>query len=800
MADLAQFVPILNAGIRYIGARVTPRGGGVTRGDLDAGVGRITSALDGVVGAAQSILLARTNDAQDNLRRLMQASERHIVGRVNDSQDNIRRLLTAAESTILRRIAGIPSAGAAVSGLRGDIAGVQAAMPGIVQTAVQGAAGGIAQAVASRFAADPPAGLARTSDVNAIQAALPGIVGNAVQGAAGGIAAAVTSGVTGGLGGFAGQVSGAVQAISGFIDRVIGPITTAMTQIARILDLVGLDTWAEALSQTSLRLQGLNRAIQDTTSAISTTVGGLTTRIGALQAQAALALNQQTPWIEREATGIEGVLAALISPVPASFVEATSAEMPARRRTDDILLEDSRPDNPIAEDCIPSAAKLVDSDDPWWLRMVAAVINVLGAVYATSGAAQVKAEWCRLAWMRLHPYQPLDPAAVVQAYLALGMSESQMFNALRQHGFDRTRATEMVDSARPIPQAPVIVDAQRRGLVSASDAATMLNRLGYRQRDLDVVVDQLAYETPINDIIRMAVREVFTPAARRAGGLDRDYPPDFTDRAKRLGMDEQTARDYWAAHWDLPSPRQGYEMLHRGIISAQQLDQLLVALDFAPAWRSRLRDISYRVMTRVDVRRMHAMGVLTDSQVERAYRDAGYTPDDARRLKDWTVQLTERSRDRQADREASGLTRASIMRLHRLGVIDRSRALELLEQAGVAADAAALFLDAADVEQQAGEREDHVRSIIIRARDGSLSAQGARDQLAALPLGQRERELATARLDRAIDGRTKTPSRADLDRWAKAGQVAEPEYVQALVDQGWSTSFARRFWASRPEG
>ena len=88
--------------------------------------------------------------------------------------------------------------------------------------------------------------------------------------------------------------------------------------------------------------------------------------------------------------------------------------------------------------------------------------------------------------------------------------------------------------------------------------------------------------------------------------------------------------------------------------------------------------------------------------------------------------------------------------------------------------------------------------MLERARAGSVSVQGARNEIAGLALSQSERELALARLDRIVAARVKVPSRADLDRAAKAGLVTEREYLVALTDQGWSVDWAKRFWQSRP--
>lgn len=143
----------------------------------------------------------------------------------------------------------------------------------------------------------------------------------------------------------------------------------------------------------------------------------------------------------------------------------------------------------------------------------------------------------------------------------------------------------------------------------------------------------------LQDMIRFAVREVYDPAKRRALQLDEDFPEAFARQAALHGMSEEHAREYWAAHWRLPSPEQGFRMLHRDLIDIPELDALLKADDYAPKYRRHLRDIAYLVPGRIDLRRMYAAGVIDRARVKRGYLDIGYTEHDAELLTQFAVKL-----------------------------------------------------------------------------------------------------------------------------------------------------------------
>ncbi|GAJ12939.1 unnamed protein product, partial [marine sediment metagenome] len=159
--------------------------------------------------------------------------------------------------------------------------------------------------------------------------------------------------------------------------------------------------------------------------------------------------------------------------------------------------------------------------------------------------------------------------------------------------------------------------------------------------DYTKLYETLAYQIPpVADIITMAVREAFTPAIAEKFGQYQDFPADLEKYAAQKGLSEEWAKRYWAAHWALPSPQQGFEMLHRGVINSPELDMLLRASDVMPFWRDRLTAIAYRTLTRVDVRRMYKEGVLDEREVYEAYQDHGYSDENAARMAEFTVKQT----------------------------------------------------------------------------------------------------------------------------------------------------------------
>jgi hypothetical protein len=167
----------------------------------------------------------------------------------------------------------------------------------------------------------------------------------------------------------------------------------------------------------------------------------------------------------------------------------------------------------------------------------------------------------------------------------------------------------------------------------------------------------------MSDAVRMELREVFRPEYRPELVDDEPISEDFETLAAQMGYSKTQAENYWGAHWDLPSRTQGYTMYHRLRPAIQidadgnvvptggkyslpatysnpfelaDLNSLLKRQDVLKRYRAQLVQIAYKPFTRVDVRRMYRAGVLDFEEVIAAYLDAGYAPDKALKMAEFT--------------------------------------------------------------------------------------------------------------------------------------------------------------------
>ncbi len=279
---------------------------------------------------------------------------------------------------------------------------------------------------------------------------------------------------------------------------------------------------------------------------------------------------------------------------------------------------------------------------------------------------------------------------------------------LKTHGYKDSDITILLSQVnRPISE-DTIQQLYYRNELGENIVDYYLGRLGYNETNQANIRALWDIIPPVQDIIRMAVRDVFNQPTIEEFGLSENMPQPFIEWAKKQGLSEYWSRKYWQAHWSLPSLTQGYEMFQRQIISEEQLKLLMQALDIPPTWRDYLIQMNYSPITRVDVRRMHDMGFLTPEQMTKRYRDVGYSPIDAQLLTEWTIEYNSRGSDGNAE-DTRKLTQTVIIRGFTVGLLTQVEAISQLTDLGYSAENAQYLLDLASIQQDIDEIPDRLK-------------------------------------------------------------------------------------------
>jgi len=319
-----------------------------------------------------------------------------------------------------------------------------------------------------------------------------------------------------------------------------------------------------------------------------------------------------------------------------------------------------------------------------------------------------------------------NPMLLVQGGLMQDIGDDTILENISKGDIHPDYAQTYLDAVLTKPASQDVVAYELRKDPSLSNLPDRLRKIGIHP-DYNKLYKELAYQIPpVADIITMAVREAFTPEIATKFGQYEDFPKDLEVWAGKKGLSEEWSRRYWAAHWNLPSPLQGFEMLHRGVIDESELNMLLRALDVMPFWRDKLTAIAYRRLTRVDIRRMYKQGVLTEKEVFESYLEHGYNPKNAERMSEFTI--------RQTLATLSKFTSGDIVKAFTNRMISETDAISLLGKIGIKREDARYIISTAEYKRLWAFTDQQISGIRNLYKKRVYDENQTRDKLSRLNL------------------------------------------------------------------
>lgn len=269
--------------------------------------------------------------------------------------------------------------------------------------------------------------------------------------------------------------------------------------------------------------------------------------------------------------------------------------------------------------------------------LAAGAAAVASALSLASIATAPVEELARQAAWQLAPNRLIDIGTVTDLSVRRMMPFEDVVKYAAANGYNRTQLEHLIQLRYTRADAQTIIAASYRDPSIAAFSETLLTQLGYSGFDQKIIRTAAAFLPGPADLIRFLVRDIYTPTIVDQFGLYDNYPPAFTPLAAQQGMSEQTARDYWAAHWTLPSLTQGFTMLQQHQIKEADLRLILRANDTLQKFVDPLIAISYTPLGRIDIRRFNALGLLDGEDLICAYEANGYNRANAELSAQWTV-------------------------------------------------------------------------------------------------------------------------------------------------------------------
>ena len=398
----------------------------------------------------------------------------------------------------------------------------------------------------------------------------------------------------------------------------------------------------------------------------------------------------------------------------------------------------------------------------------------------------------------LMPNELLPPATLASLLRRGKIGQGDYNSQMIKQGFDGGMAALIHDDNERFLNAFEAIGLWRRDGITASERDQRIAKAGWPDDHIDGLIRMTEVIPAASDIIRFAVREVYSPEiAERFGQFDgvgevyRNAEKDI----KAVGMSEETFRSFWAAHWELPSLRQGFEMLHRQVIEPGDLDKLMQAVDVMPFWRDKITAIAYNPYTRVDVRRMHKLGILDDAAVTRSYTDLGYDDEKAKAMTRFTLAYNEDAPETEQTpgeievRKQKEATKASILKAFRNNIISDKEAEGYLTDLGYTPEAIELYTAIELFAFEEEVTESKVKTIEEAYIKRIYDFQTTVVLLNELNLPARQTEMLLDRWIIKREARASHPSKAELFKFHKNAVITDSELRVELAGHGYNEKY-----------
>ncbi len=216
---------------------------------------------------------------------------------------------------------------------------------------------------------------------------------------------------------------------------------------------------------------------------------------------------------------------------------------------------------------------------------------------------------------KLTPFHVPGLSEVLDLKLRRGMTDAEYTDLVGRTGWSKAWADRFYDLKHPTLPSEIALSASLRDPIKYKWAVDNLPRLGLTPADIELLTEMQWRVPGVQDIIRYVVKEAYDPATVAEFGQAEEYPGMAEADAAKTGVRPDQLMKEWISHWELPGVSQGYEMMHRGEITPEQLARLLKARDVMPFWRDKLTAISWSLPGRIETRMMALYGLIDKAGV-----------------------------------------------------------------------------------------------------------------------------------------------------------------------------------------
>ena len=359
--------------------------------------------------------------------------------------------------------------------------------------------------------------------------------------------------------------------------------------------------------------------------------------------------------------------------------------------------------------------------------------------------------------------------------------EGDYLAKMRSLGYGDAVAQSMISAGQMwLDSRSVIIAGRREGLDEGAIIEDLVGH-GWNRAEAGRLMVASRYFPSPSDLIHWQAREVFEKDMITKYGLDDEFGKLELTEFYKVGMDDKQILNHWRAHWEHASWTQVQQMLFRQLIPESEVWDWFKLVEVPPFWRQKMIDSAYHPLTRVDVRRMHRVGTLSDAELVTAYMDVGFSKKNAGLMADFTILYNAAPEDS----ETINLTRAQVESAYRVGFIARGEAEGYFKDLGYGDDEIEFVLSLIDHAKSIEVAGNWISILRAQVKSGLITPIDAANKLAGLGFSSEAIESYTALFTAYSQEPDKLPSKTDVKAWFIADVISPTEVGTYLSNLGY---------------